>query len=328
MKKIFITTLYLVIVFIALSQSSTTNNKPAAKKPIIMVKPSVLWLKKNGYWNNINTQGKDVGVPEYEKAINENIELKIAISTINGIYNDRSYPLKSLEQTIKNINQENIEINYTKSSSGSELNEDILDKIRRVATADIELDLNWDFNNNGPSKSITFILEAIDTYSGKSIASVSGIGSPSFTSSTQILLKEAVISNLDNLNSRLQNYFNDLLENGREVTLKVAIFADSKFNLESTVEDKLSNFNGELGESIENWLIKNTINSQFSTLNATQKNMVFEQVRIPLFENNIPLDSRRFFRGLSNYLSKLEPKIESKLITKGLGQVSIIIGEK
>jgi hypothetical protein len=329
MKIIILLNLFLVLhVSILAQNSSEKSSKPIAKKPTIMVKPSLVWLNKNNFTARIDNQGSEVTVPNYEKALNENIDLKLAIATINNLYNDRSYPLKSLEQTLKNINQENSEIVNISSKSGSTISEGVLDLIRRTANADIELDLTWEVKTNGPYNSITFILEALDTYSGKAIASVSGIGQPSLTSNIQILLKEAVLQNVDNLNSQLQNHFNDLIENGREVSLKISVFSDSEIDIETEVQTSDDKLSLELGEAIENWLSKNTINKQFNTINATDRNMSFEQVRIPLFMNDTPLDSRKFFRGLVNYLLTLEPKVASKLISKGLGDARIIIGGK
>ena len=329
MKKII--TIFILFVLtnnINSQNSSIQSSKLIAKTPTIMVKPSLTWLTKNNYTSKIDNQGIEVVVPNHEKAINESTELKLAIATINGLYNERNYPLKSLEQTIKNINQENAEISAISSKSGSGIAESVMDQIRRTANADIELDLTWEVNTNGPYSSITFILEALDTYSGKAIASASGVGQPSLTSSIQTLLKEAVLQNIDNLNSQLQNYFNDIIQNGREVTLKISVFSDSKNDLETKVEIPEDKFTGELGEAIESWLTKNTVNKQFNTQTATERNMTFEQVRIPLFVNDVAVDSRKYFRGLVNFLLTLNPKIESKLISKGLGEARIIIGGK
>jgi hypothetical protein len=56
--------------------------------------------------------------------------------------------------------------------------------------------------------------------------------------------------------------------------------------------------------------------------------MLFEQVRIPLFDaNGKAIDAKGWAKGLQKYLKETY-KIESKLMTKGLGQASIVIGEK
>lgn len=56
--------------------------------------------------------------------------------------------------------------------------------------------------------------------------------------------------------------------------------------------------------------------------------MLFEQVRIPLFgEGNRAIDARSWGRGLQQML-KNTYQIPAKLMTRGLGEVTLVLGEK
>ena len=56
--------------------------------------------------------------------------------------------------------------------------------------------------------------------------------------------------------------------------------------------------------------------------------MLFEQVRIPLYDiNSRPTDARRWLRELKNEL-KEKYQLSSKLMTKGLGEAILVIGDK
>ena len=56
--------------------------------------------------------------------------------------------------------------------------------------------------------------------------------------------------------------------------------------------------------------------------------MVFEQVRIPLFnEKGQATDTRRWAFNLKKYLMD-KFQIESKLMMKGLGQAQLVLGDK
>jgi len=324
--------LYSLLFFIFSSYNPIFSQGDSARKgkrPTIMVKPSNIWLNKNKYLNSFDNQGQIAFVPDYEKALNESLELKLAISAINNLYSERSYPLKSLEQVLKSIKIDEAEIQVLASKSGFSVEENLIDKIRRTANADIELDLTWVLNQSGPQKNVTLIIEALDAYTGKSIASVTGIGRPSFSSDIQILLKESILANIDNFNSQLQRYFDDLLQNGRETVLKVSVFGDSEFDLESVVKSSDLSFQGEIGELIEKWLDVNTVNGQYSTSTITDRSAFFEQVRIPLFnKDGLLIDSRRFYRGILETLQKTDKNVTAKLITRGLGEVRIILGSK
>jgi hypothetical protein len=57
--------------------------------------------------------------------------------------------------------------------------------------------------------------------------------------------------------------------------------------------------------------------------------MRFEQVRIPLFdEAGTPIDARSFGKKLQKYLKKEPFLIDVKLMTRGLGEVILVLGEK
>lgn len=79
---------------------------------------------------------------------------------------------------------------------------------------------------------------------------------------------------------------------------------------------------------IENWILNNTVKNRFSLTDATENFMLFEQVRIPLYDNNSkPADARGWLRTLQKFL-KEKYQITSKLMTKGLGEAILVIGDK
>jgi hypothetical protein len=113
-----------------------------------------------------------------------------------------------------------------------------------------------------------------------------------------------------------------LFANGREIILRIKKWDTFDGDLESDFGGK------ELGEIIEEWVSANTVKNRFSTTDATENMMLFEQVRIPLYdEKNKAIDARNWAKGLQKYLKDTHA-IESKLMMKGLGQASLVIGEK
>jgi hypothetical protein len=293
-----------------------------AKKPTIMVVPSDVWCNQKGYMTEFDNLGTIVKIPDYTKALQENTDLKVVISKINIMMTDRGFPLADLESRLKSLQAEAAEDAMLTSNSGEEVSESPVDKLKKVANADIWMQLTWTINQTGPQKSITFILQGMDAYTDKQIAGATGTGQPSITASIPVLLEEAVLAHLDNFNVQLQAHFDDLFANGREVILRIKKWASFEGDLESE-------FDGyELGEIIENWVSDNTVQNRFNTSQATENMMLFEQVRIPLYdENNRATDTRRWARGLQRYLRDTY-SIESKLMMRGLGQVSLVIGEK
>ncbi|MDP3444403.1 MAG: DUF6175 family protein, partial [Ignavibacteria bacterium] len=307
MKKYIIANLLLLMTLFAFGQ---------AKKPTIMVVPSDVWCTKNGYILDYDNQGSIERIPDYKMALQENSDLLLVVSKIGGLMADRGFTLKTLEGSLKSLQSESAEDALLTSKNGAEVNESPIDKLKKTAKSDIIMQMTWTINQTGPKKSVTFILNGIDSYTDKQVASASGTGLPSFSAELPVLLEEAVLSQLDNFNSQLQAHFEDLLTNGREVSLRIKTFSNFEGDLENEYEGE------ELGAIIEKWISLNTVEGRFSTTDATESMMFFEQVRIPLYDsNNRAIDARGWARDLQKML-KDKYAITAKLMTKGQGQAT------
>ena len=296
-----------------------------AKKPTIMVIPADVWCSENGYMESFNNQGKFTKVPNYEAAVQENMDLVNAITKIGELMAERGFPLKDLATTIRNINQSAAEDEMTTSrTSGATLAESPLDKLLNRAKADILVELTWKINTIGPKNSVTYTLRGLDAYTGKQVAASQGTGAQSFSAEIPVLIEEAALEHIDNFCSQLQAHFDDLVENGREVVVNIRLFDNGSG---MTLEDE---YGGEmLMDIIDDWMAQNTVNHRYSLTDATENVMRFEQVRIPLYnENGTAMDTRRFVRNLSRYLAKAPFSIDSKILTKGLGRADLVLGEK
>lgn len=294
-----------------------------AKKPTIMVVPSDLWCNKNGYTQTFDNQGIPIVMPNYEAALQNDADLMLAISKINEMMTERGFPLKNLESALKTLKNQAAEDAMLTSKEGEAISETPIDKLKKVAKADIIMQLTYTINTTGPKRSLTFNLQGLDAYTDKQIAGSSGTGSPSFTTELPILLEEAVLSHIDLFNSQLQSYFDDLFVNGREITVRVKVWDNADYDLEEE-------FDGEmLSEIIENWMADNTVLGRYNTSVATENQMYFEEVRIPLEEEVNGkvrgVDARRWVGYLRKYL-KENYEVESKLMMQGLGQAQLVIG--
>lgn len=298
-----------------------------AKKPIIMVVPSDNWCIRNGYTMTYDEMGTLKTLPDYKMALQNETDLLMTISKINTMMADRGFPLVNLESALRNMEQESAELAMLTSGSGGGIAESPIDVLQRTANADIVIQLTYVINQTGPQRSITFMLQGLDAYTNKQIAGAQGTGSPSFATETPVLLEEAVISHIDDFNSRLQVHFDDLFENGREVAFQVRIWDTSMIDLEEEF-----NYQGErleLGEIIEDWVSENTIQGRFNTVNYTENVIRFDQVRIPLYdERQRAMDTRRWIRDLRSLLGRPPFSQEAKIYTRGLGEIWLIIGEK
>lgn len=292
-----------------------------AKKPTLMVVPSDLYCNQNGYMLRFDNQGQTENIPDYKNALQNDPQLLTGITVIGQMMSDRGFPLKLMEQELKSLNEESAEDAMLTSKSGSDVAESPVDRLKKKSKSDIILQVTWLVNKIGPKYSLTFNLQGIDAYTNKQIAACQGTGDPTFSAELPVLIEESIANHLETFTTQLQNHFDDMFENGREITLRIKKWDDSEYDLESE-------FGGtELSDIIEDWVSANTIKGRFNTSEATENFMYFEQVRIPLFDDNQrAMDARRWTRGLINKLKTLG--IPAKLMMKGLGQATIVIGGK
>ena len=300
-----------------------------AKKPTIMVVPSDNWCINNGFFLEFNNQGTIVKIPDYKRAFQENSDLLLVVSKINGLMADRGFPLKNMESEIKSISQVSaLDAMRSSKSSGDTAANSPVDQLLNQSKADIIIQMTWSVNKVGPDSSVTFNLQGLDAYSNKQIATAAGTGAPSFSVELPVLLEEAVLSYIAPFVERLQNHFDDLFKNGREVSITIKRWGDWDQDLETYYGTNQE----ELGVLIEDWMAEHTVSGRFNTKDATENMMVFDQVRIPLYYDRngrqSAMDTRRFASLLSRFLRDAPYNIENKLTTRGLGEATIYLGSK
>jgi hypothetical protein len=295
-----------------------------AKKPTLMILPSDNWCESRYFMTEFDNQGTKQKVPNYKQAFQEDTEIGQVISKIGGLMIDRGFPLKDVEQELKAIEARTAESNMTSStSSGSSISESPLDKLKNRAKADILIQIWWKVNKTEQGKSVSFILEAFDAYTSKRIASSTGNGTPNNTDIIPVLLQNAIIANIDPFAAQLQSHFDDMFNNGREILLTVKKWESWDKNLETEINDN------EIRNHIYDWLEKNAVKGRFNESNSTENRIDYEQVRIPLFdERNRALDARQFAINLQKYLKAAPFNFEVKLMTRGLGEAILVLGEK
>ena len=118
-----------------------------------------------------------------------------------------------------------------------------------------------------------------------------------------------------------------MFANGREIIVRIQTWDGGDFD--GDLETEMGPDDEELGTIIEDWMADNTVKGRFSTTDATETMMLFEQVRIDLFNaKGRAQDARRFVKGLSKILKSEPYLIPNKVVMKGLGRATIILGGK
>lgn len=315
MKKVFFSVLTLLLIMnIAFAQG---------KKPTLMILPSDNWCSQRYFMTNFDNQGTTVKIPDYKAAFQDDAELSTVISIVGGLLAECGYPVKDSEQELKNLDVKQGEDNAMMSkTSGASLAESPLDVLKRKSKSDMIIQIGWSVNKEAAGKSVTFQLDAIDSYTSKRIASATGTGE-SADDIVPRLLETAVKTHIPEFTQKLDNYFYELGIKGREIVLTVKKWDSWENDLETEYDGE------ELTDCIVEWLNQNTVGGNYNLSDATENYMLLEQVRIPIKdERGMALDARGFANQLRKYLQKEPFNITSKVITRGLGEAMIVLGEK
>lgn len=295
-----------------------------AKRPTLMIVPSDKWCIDNRFSMDFTQMdGSSEKVADYSAAFIKDNNLPGVISNVGQQLTDLGYSLKDCQQELKSIKTKEAEDNVTKSStSGAELKESPLDILKRKTKSDVIIQIGWLQRYESGANSIEFTIEAFDAYTNKRLATSTAISEPSKEIVPRIIAEE-LKKHIAKFDEQLVKWYADTEKNGREISLRVRVWDNSPVNFET------ENENGEeFIDVIQKWMKQNTVNGTFNLTDNTENVAQFEQVRIPLFdENGDAVDARAFATSLRKHL-KSQYNVTSKVMVRGLGEANLVIGEK
>lgn len=327
MKKIHLLILLLAFIsFGAINAQSTVEpltQGPKAMKPIIMVVPEKAWCINNGFVRDDNPNA-----PDYEKALLNNDALNV-ITKMGGIMQERGYPLKNLQSALDDLkNEDSMDVALTSKSDG-EIIEDDLDKLTRIAQADILVNIAFTRTTYGPRNMVEFRVTSIDAATNKQIGGETGRSSASGAPITS-LLEESVLSFMDNFTASIERHFEDVVANGREGSVIFKIASDSPLNFESEVS--LNGDTGELSEAIDYWMDEHATNGSYTQNGKSRTRLSYEQVRFPLFGKGKfgskakAINMEGFIKPITSFLSQFGLSVSTTPV--GIGKVYVVLGGK
>jgi hypothetical protein len=241
--------------------------------------------------------------------------------------------MQKLENVLKKIESENVETELLQSKSGESIGASPLDKIKKVAKADILLEIDLSINNSWDGSRCEITMFAIDAYTSKTIASITGQSPLTDPNNLNLMVKGAIISKIDDFQNQLTNHFINMVEKGREISLKIKLFESTPFNLEDEFSyPNLGVQKDEVRGIINAWLTKNCVKGVFNMNDASENFITYSNVRIPLFIENsngdkIATDAYTWSKELQKIFQGEPFNTKAKRYVKGIGEIWIIIGE-
>ncbi len=303
----------------------TTSQMAVAAPPKIMILPDKVWCNANNYVIKEELNGRTRITENFDEAFLD-ANLRNAIATINGLMQDRQFPLVDFgAQASGDDDEEMLEELFEGAETGSGLNENSFEAALNNGKPDILMRIGWDEHKVGFNYSISYRLEAFDSYSNKAIASVTG-QSPvvARTMPLTACLKQSVIDKMDEFVAKLQQHFDDIQANGREIRVNLRMIGSAgDLSFSNEYDGK------ELSVIIYDWMHANTVNHQFSERTSSRNRLAYDQVRVPMKDaNGRPVNARMFIDQLKRFLSATPYNIPCENTSSGLGNGRLYIGEK
>lgn len=314
MKRFFLLLFFLSMTIYSWSQE--------AKKPTLMILPSDHWCVERIYTQTFYSQGTKSIVPDYQIAFLQDDEIKGVTAKIGELLTKLNYSIKDCQQELSSITIKSVEENAVISKTGSTIEESSLDLLKKRTKSDIVILFDWEVNKVLQRRYLTFTLEAFDSYTSKRIATISGT-TESSNDIVPVMLQKAIEKDINNFDNQITKFFDNQKVNGREILLNIKKWSSWNNDLETEYDGE------ELIDCIQKWLRENTVKGVFNLSDMTENFAQFEQVRIPLCDDSgNALDARSFVMRLKKYLQREPFNIPSKVVVRGLGEVTMILGEK
>lgn len=316
MKKFFIT--------IILGTFTLIQAFGQATLPTVMVRPGTSWLRANGYAKPIDAQGNSKEKFDYVRAVDDPKMLQ-SITALESLLTNEGFIVKNLKAVINSIDEFSTEEMYMEDEDGNSVQKSDLDLFREKAEsqADVFLDVSWNIEKIGPKKQLSYTIEGIDLTTGNKVCSIEGLGAPSMASTESTLLQEAVVGKIPQLKEELQIYLTDMLNNGREVYIKILVSSASNVHLQSPVEG------GNIGRVITKWMKENAVQKRAASVGRGSRTSTAYNVHIPLYDTDeLPMEAEGFAWQLSDFLSAAPYNLKTNVENQGITRATLTINGK
>jgi hypothetical protein len=296
-----------------------------AQRPSIMVVPADVYMNQSGFTNAVTqADGSTRNLPDYQRMFENDRYFRILTTAINSAFQDVGYPITDFEATLKRL--QNREVELSLSDRPTQLS--MRDMILSQAKADIIMDIDFFVERQMGEPSISFTLNAIDSYTSEPVASVTQSGLPGGGTNLSTLVKESVVQNMPVFEGRLMNHFNNIRANGRSGIVEVRLSEESPFDLEEYIGT--GSDEEELGIIIRELIKKNAVNNVYRVNTSSRTLQIFEDVKVPIFdEEGMPLDVETWANRVIVRELRQKYRLDVRRESLGLSHVRLIImGER
>lgn len=274
----------LVLLFVTLLSIKATGQTNTVQ-PSIMVIPFV-------------KEGEDI-----RRTLDMSNEKRQVLAKVTEAFADKGFQTKDFNQNFKNVSQR-VALNEGSQS-------DIKTAIIQNSGADIFVEADVAINKQSDGNSVRVTLKACDASTSKVLSSKIGDSGKFYTSDIGKLGSKAVEKAMDGFLATMQQSFDDIRNNGRSIIVEITFDEASDFDAFSEVGSD----GDEFRDLIDDWMKANAYKNYAHSQGVTQKMIIYDDVRIPIYDaNGNNYDINEFGRQLRRYLKKNGITISDSLV--------------
>ena len=271
MKKIIFFLLALVATVAKAQNVSTVQ-------PKIMVMPYV-------------AEGVDI-----RQTIETDPNIRIVLSKIREAFDKRGFTTIDFETKLKAQSANNALSDNAQTNRRS--------MIIQSSGADIYVETEYIYTPSQAGNSVKVLMKACDVSTGGALASKDAFSGQFYTEDVGRLAGAAVEKVADEFLNVIQTKFDDIVENGRSISLDIKIEESATHSLHEEMGES------ELVDQIEDWVADHAYKNNYHIQGSTEVEMIFDEIRIPLKdENGRNYNINQFDREVRQLFRKLGIKV-------------------
>ena len=240
-------------------------------------------------------QGEDIS-----QVIENDVNKRIVLAKIREAFDSRGFTTVDFAAKLKSISRSN--------GLAQDSQTDLKAMIIQNSGADIYVEAEMDILISSSGNSVKTILTAYDVSTGGSLSNKVGDSGKFYTDDIGKLGAKAVEKVADEFLNTMQVKFTDIVENGRSIIVDFGFDAASSIAMSTEIGSE----GLALSDHLELWMSEHAYKNNYHIQGTTDKKMIFDDVRIPLKDDNgnnyninkFGLEFMKFARSLGLQISR------------------------
>ncbi len=206
--------------------------------------------------------------------LEEDVNKRIVLTKIKEAFDSRGFTTVDFFGKMKSLSK----VNGLAMDNQSDLKTMIIQQ----SGADIYVDAEINVLLSGSGNSVKVIITAYDISTGNSLSNKVGESGKFYTDDIGKLASKAIESQADDFLNIMQTKFSDIVLNGRSINVSIGFAQTSQYSMSS----EIGNEGLTLSDELELWMSENAYKNNYHIQGTTDKQMIFDDVRIPLKDQN------------------------------------------